>query len=63
MEKRRNRFVSTEALLPFDGAPLEPCDITRMANLKLRFSGYFRVPGGTTIALAVHGFGGTQNAV
>lgn len=45
-------------------APLEPRDITRMANLKLRFAGYFRVPGGgTTMAPAVRGIWGAQNAV
>lgn len=34
------------SLLTVDAAPPEPTDITRTANLKLRFAGHFRVPGG-----------------
>jgi len=35
IEKRRDRFVSMEALLSVDTAPREPPDITRTTNLKL----------------------------
>lgn len=43
MEKRRARFVSTEAL-PRSMPLARATDITRTANLKLRFAGHFRVP-------------------
>lgn len=35
IEKRRDRFVSMEALLSVDAVPREPPDITRTTNLKL----------------------------
>jgi len=34
------------SLLTVDAVPPEPPDITWTANLKLRFAGHFRVPGG-----------------